>query len=48
MGRYADAVEPMRRLAELAPSDPQARQNLAIMEKLAAAQPKTGPGPATP
>jgi hypothetical protein len=38
----------MRRLAELAPSDPQARQNLAIMEKLAAAQGKAVPGQPTP
>ena len=38
MGRYTEAVGPMRRVAELAPSDTQARQNLAIMEKLAASQ----------
>ncbi len=38
LGRYADAVGPMRRLVELAPSDTQARQNLAVMEKLAAEQ----------
>jgi protein O-mannosyl-transferase len=38
MGRYSDAVMPLRRLVELAPSDAQGRQNLAIMEKLAAAQ----------
>ena len=37
-GRYADAVQPMRRLVELAPSDVQARQNLALMERLAAEQ----------
>ena len=45
MGRYTEAVMPLRRLVELAPSDAQARQNLAIMEKLAAAQasrPKAG------
>jgi protein O-mannosyl-transferase len=38
MGRYSDAVLPMRRLVELAPTDTQGRQNLAIMEKLAATQ----------
>ena len=38
MGRYTEAVGPLRRLVELAPSDAQARQNLAIMEKLAADQ----------
>ena len=32
MGRYSDAVMPLRRLVELAPSDAQGRQNLAIME----------------
>lgn len=48
MGRYADALGPIRRLAELAPSDPQARQNLAIMEKLAAAQAEAVPGQPTP
>ena len=48
MGRYADALGPMRRLAELAPSDAQARQNVAIMERLAAEQAKTAPGPAAP
>jgi Flp pilus assembly protein TadD len=44
MGRYADAVGPLRRLAELAPGDAQARQNLLIMEKLAADQAKAGTG----
>ena len=48
MGRYADAVAPMRRLAELAPSDPQARQNLAFMEKLAAAEAKAPSGQPAP
>ena len=38
MGRYTEAVGPLRRLVELAPSDVQGRQNLAIMERLAAAQ----------
>lgn len=46
MGRYTEAVGPLRRLAELAPSDPQARQNLAIMEKLAAEQARAEGGPA--
>jgi len=38
-GRYAEAVQPMRRLVELAPADNQAKQNLAVMERLAAEQP---------
>jgi len=37
-GRYVDAVVPMRRVAELAPSDGQAVENLRIMERLAAQQ----------
>jgi Flp pilus assembly protein TadD len=37
-GRYAEAVPPMRRLVELAPADNQAKQNLAVMERLAAEQ----------
>jgi tetratricopeptide (TPR) repeat protein len=48
MGRYSDAVLPLRRLVELAPSDAQGRQNLAIMEKLAAAQARAEGGPGTP
>jgi Flp pilus assembly protein TadD len=35
-GRYVDAVGPMRRIAELAPKDNQAIDNLRIMEQLAA------------
>jgi protein O-mannosyl-transferase len=37
-GRYVDAVGPMRRIAELAPRDDQAIDNLRIMEQLAAKQ----------
>jgi protein O-mannosyl-transferase len=37
-GRYVDAVGPMRRIAELAPKDNQAIDNLRIMEQLAAKQ----------
>jgi Flp pilus assembly protein TadD len=38
LGRYQEAVLPMRRLVELAPTDSQARQNLAVIERLAKAQ----------
>lgn len=38
LGRYQEAVLPLRRLVELAPTDSQARQNLAIVERLAQAQ----------
>jgi Flp pilus assembly protein TadD len=38
LGRYQEAVLPMKRLVELAPKDTQARQNLAIVERLAQAQ----------
>jgi len=48
MGRYTEAVMPLRRLVELAPSDAQGRQNLAIMEKLAADQARAGGGPGIP
>jgi len=50
MGRYAEAVGPLRRLVELAPSDAQGRQNLAIMEQLAARQAaaEAGKGQALP
>ena len=43
-GRYMDAVKPMRRLVELAPSDNTAADNLRIMEQLAARQQATLPG----
>jgi protein O-mannosyl-transferase len=46
LGRYTEAVGPLRRLVELAPSDPQARQNLAIMEKYAAEQARAEGAPA--
>ena len=48
MGRYTEAVMPLRRLVELAPSDAQGRQNLAIMEKLAAAQARAEAGRGPP
>ena len=38
LGRYQEAVLPLKRLVELAPTDSQARQNLAIVERLAQAQ----------
>lgn len=38
VGRYQEAVLPMTRLVELAPTDSQARQNLAVVERLARAQ----------
>jgi protein O-mannosyl-transferase len=37
-GRYVDAAVPLKRLVQLAPSDNQARDNLRIMEGLAAKQ----------
>jgi len=40
--RYLDAVVPMRRVVELAPTDTQARDNLRIIEKLAAQQAASG------
>ena len=40
--RYLDAVIPMRRVVELAPTDTQARDNLRIIEKLAAQQGASG------
>lgn len=43
-GRYIDAVAPMRRVVELAPSDTTARDNLRIMEQLATRQQATLPG----
>jgi tetratricopeptide (TPR) repeat protein len=43
-GRYMDAVAPMRRLVELAPSDNTAADNLRIMEQLAARQQALLPG----
>jgi protein O-mannosyl-transferase len=43
-GRYIDAVAPMRRLVELAPSDTTAADNLRIMEQLAARQQAALPG----
>jgi cytochrome c-type biogenesis protein CcmH/NrfG len=43
-GRYIEAVGPMRRVAELAPSDDQAASNLRIMEQLAARQQAALPG----
>ena len=43
-GRYTDAVPPLRRLVELAPSDNTARDNLRIMEQLAARQQAALPG----
>jgi len=43
-GRYMDAVVPMRRLAQLAPSDNTAADNLRIMEQLAARQQAALPG----
>lgn len=48
MGRYTEAVGPLRRLVELAPSDVQGRQNLAIMERLAAAQARAEGGAGAP
>lgn len=52
-GEYAAAVGPFRRIVELAPSDMQAADNLRVMERLAAAQPRPPasaqkPAPATP
>jgi Flp pilus assembly protein TadD len=38
LGRYQEAVLPLTRLVELAPNDSQARQNLAIVQRLAQAQ----------
>jgi tetratricopeptide (TPR) repeat protein len=46
-GRYTDAVPPLRRLVELAPSDNTARDNLRIMEQLAARQQAALPGAGT-
>jgi len=43
-GRYMDAVVPLRRLVELAPSDNTAKDNLRIMEQLAARQQAALPG----
>ena len=43
-GRYTDAVAPLRRLVELAPADSTARDNLRIMEQLAARQQAALPG----
>jgi cytochrome c-type biogenesis protein CcmH/NrfG len=43
-GRYIEAVEPMRRLVELAPSDNTARDNLRIMQQLATRQQAQLPG----
>jgi hypothetical protein len=43
-GRYMDALAPMRRLVELAPSDNTAADNLRIMEQLAARQQALLPG----
>lgn len=43
-GRYMEAVEPMRRLVELAPSDSTAKDNLRIMQQLAGRQQAQLPG----
>jgi protein O-mannosyl-transferase len=48
-GRYVEAVGPMRRIAQLAPKDNQAIDNLRIMEQLAAKQQAaTGGAPIRP
>jgi tetratricopeptide (TPR) repeat protein len=44
-GRYGDAVLPMRRIADLAPTDRQARENVRVMEQLAARAGQTVPVP---
>jgi cytochrome c-type biogenesis protein CcmH/NrfG len=43
-GRYIEAVEPLRRLVELAPADSTAKDNLRIMQQLATRQQAQQPG----